>query len=155
MHGNRSTLAVSITGPVGSEILENYYQCEAVSSDSDSSDGASVVVLSRPARVRVLGPPVFLEHPEDLTSTMGQTARFACLIDRSDDDVKPPTWYKNDAQLSIDNSRMTVLPSGSLEIQNVRESDAGPYKCQVDGGTGFSQSGRLYIIQSCTFFIFA
>lgn len=145
--GNRSTLVASVTGPIGSEnVLESYYQCEAVSSDTD---GASIVVLSRPARVRLLGPPTFLEHPEDLTSTLGQTARFACLIDKSDDDVRPPTWFKNDAQFSIDSSRMTILPSGSLEIQNVRELDAGAYKCQVDGGTGFSRSGKLYVIANC------
>ncbi|CAL8139904.1 unnamed protein product [Orchesella dallaii] len=143
--GNRSSIVISIAGPLASDIVDNYYQCEAVSSESET---VSTVVLSRPARIRILGPPVFLEHPEDLTSTLGQTARFACLIDKSDDEVKPPTWYKNDAKLSIDNSRMTILPSGSLEIQNVREGDAGAYKCQVDLGTGFSRSGRLYILQN-------
>ena len=61
-----------------------------------------------------------------------QTAVFPCGLSdpKSTSEV---TWLKNDRALSLD-KRMTLLPSGSLEITNVNYPDRGSYKCVTKSG---------------------
>ncbi|XP_068225659.1 neogenin isoform X5 [Palaemon carinicauda] len=63
-----------------------------------------------------------------MTVFEGERARFACAINGN----PPPsiTWFKNSHLLELD-SRMTLLPSGALEIENVAKSDEGKYYCQA------------------------
>lgn len=68
----------------------------------------------------------FVEEPQDLTVYEGQKAHFACHVVSS-----PPAkirWLKDERPLQIDELRMTVLPSGALEIDEVTESDQGSYR---------------------------
>lgn len=45
-------------------------------------------------------------------------------------------WLKDDLPLRLDESRMVVLPSGALEIDEVSGSDGGAYHCNVTYGAG-------------------
>ncbi|XP_076055481.1 neogenin protein frazzled isoform X2 [Oratosquilla oratoria] len=96
------------------------YQCQA------SIPGVGTI-LSTMAKLQVAALPKFDEHPEDLQVFEGERARLACSIKGNPE----PTiaWYKNNHPLSLDPSRMTLLPSGSLEIENVAMSDKGQYQC--------------------------
>ena len=67
-----------------------------------------------------------------LTVYQTQTAVFQCSILSSSSSSKNIRWIKNDRPLQLDH-RMTVLPSGSLEITNVNYPDRGSYKCTRDG----------------------
>jgi neogenin len=44
-------------------------------------------------------------------------------------------WRKDDAPLRFDETRMTYLPSGALEIDELLPSDRGTYQCNVTAGT--------------------
>lgn len=86
--------------------------------------------------------PPFEDQPQDQHRFEGQTARFPCNT------PAVPTasinWYKDERPVILD-GRMFILPSGALEIDNIRSSDAGGYKCRaenVEGGK-FSSVGRL------------
>ena len=50
---------------------------------------------------------------------------FQCEVREGGDRVR---WLKNDTPLQLDH-RMTVLPSGGLEIRNVNYPDRGSYSC--------------------------
>lgn len=40
-------------------------------------------------------------------------------------------WYKDDMPLQIDSARMLILPTGSLEIDELTVQDRGTYQCNV------------------------
>lgn len=44
------------------------------------------------------------------------------------------TWIKDESPLRYDLTRMTQLPSGALEIDEVVSSDRGTYQCNVTAG---------------------
>ena len=70
-------------------------------------------------------------EPVSLTVYQTQTAVFQCSISSSSSTSSSSSsikWLKNDRPLQLDH-RMTVLPSGSLEITNVNYPDRGSYKC--------------------------
>merc|ERR1719471_866528 len=102
----------------GSESLAGVYQC-SLSLDSVGT------ILSPPALVRPPGTPEFLVQPRSLTVYQTQTAVFQCEVREGGDRVR---WLKNDTPLQLDH-RMTVLPSGGLEIRNVNYPDRGSYSC--------------------------
>lgn len=68
----------------------------------------------------------FHEEPHDITVYVGQKAHFSCHVDA----VPTPRirWLKDERPLQIDDLRMTILPSGALEIDEVVESDQGSYR---------------------------
>jgi hypothetical protein len=68
----------------------------------------------------------FLEEPRDISVYVGQKVHFACHVAAS-----PPArirWLKDERPLQIDELRMTILPSGALEIDEAMESDQGSYR---------------------------
>jgi len=87
----------------------------------------------------------FDEEPEDISIAVGQTARFGC----SALGVPSPRalWFKDNQPLSVDESRMTILPSGSLEITKIRDTDQGVYKCHISNLDRqlISRTGRLVL----------
>ncbi|CAH0551604.1 unnamed protein product [Brassicogethes aeneus] len=88
-------------------------------------------IISRTATLSIAKLHGFFEEPKNITVYLGQKAHFACSANAS-----PPTrirWFKDDRPLQIDELRMTVLPSGALEIDEVQESDQGWYRCNVTG----------------------
>ena len=83
-------------------------------------------------------------EPTDITVSLGQTAVFQCEIQKEDtffgNHHHNIVWLKNDQPLAMDH-RMKLMPSGMLEITDVKISDKGHYKCNVttaneDGGNG-------------------
>ncbi|GBL86951.1 Neogenin [Araneus ventricosus] len=101
---------------------EGTYQCAATFKDVGT-------IVSKPAKLQIANLPRFDEQPHDLTVYPGQTAYFPCSIQGH-----PPAdivWYKDDRLLRQDKDRMTLLPSGALEIQHVKSSDSGTYKCNA------------------------
>nr|CAD7442449.1 unnamed protein product [Timema bartmani] len=71
--------------------------------------------------------PLLESEPKDLTIFPGQTAYFSCLTQG----VAQVVWLKDDRPLRLDETRMLVLPSGALEIDEVMSSDNGSYRCNV------------------------
>ncbi|CAL1263761.1 unnamed protein product [Larinioides sclopetarius] len=101
---------------------EGMYQCAATFKDVGT-------IVSKPAKLQIANLPRFDEQPHDLTVYPGQTSYFPCSIQGH-----PPAdivWYKDDRLLRLDKDRMTLLPSGALEIQHVKSSDSGTYKCNA------------------------
>lgn len=67
----------------------------------------------------------------------GQTAYFKCLsLSVSTNNGNYQTkWYKDDSPLVLDESRMILLASGALEIDELTASDKGTYQCNVTSGS--------------------
>lgn len=59
----------------------------------------------------------------------GQKAYFACRVQAT----PPPRvkWLKDERPLLLDLLRMTILPSGALEIDEVQLSDQGTYRYNI------------------------
>ncbi|KAI5727214.1 hypothetical protein M8J76_016252 [Diaphorina citri] len=104
--------------------------------------------VSRVASVRRARAPEFLQQPANVTSYEGQIAQFPCL-------VNPGlhariTWLKNRSPFIMaeaQESRMQILPSGTLEIEDVEPSDSGVYQCNVSipGASRLSDEAYLTV----------
>ncbi|XP_046681889.1 neogenin isoform X3 [Homalodisca vitripennis] len=107
-------------------VVENQEQYHCVATvDSVGS------IVSRTATVTLAHLPPLERQPQDLRLFPGQTALFSCLVEGN----PPPlvTWIKDGRPLVLDETRMIILPSGSLEIESVQVSDRGNYRCNVSG----------------------
>ena len=76
-------------------------------------------------------------EPRSLTIYQTQTAVFQCEAAAGE-----VSWLKNGRSLQLD-QRMTVLPSGGLEIRNVNIPDRGSYSCTA--GTLVSRTAELHL----------
>jgi neogenin len=66
---------------------------------------------------------------------LGQTAYLKCmsshtLMNINDKNYKIQ-WLKDEMPLRFDNTRMLILPSGSLEVDELTTQDRGTYQCNV------------------------
>uniref|UniRef100_A0A8C5P8N7 DCC netrin 1 receptor n=1 Tax=Leptobrachium leishanense TaxID=445787 RepID=A0A8C5P8N7_9ANUR len=113
---------------------EGVYQCEA------SLDGIGSLV-SRTAKVLVAGPLRFLSQTESVTSFMGDAALLKCEI--VGEPMPTVTWQKNqeDLVLTPGDSRLVVLPSGTLQISRLQPADSGVYRCLAKN-PGSSRTGN-------------
>ncbi|XP_034047679.1 netrin receptor DCC [Thalassophryne amazonica] len=105
---------------------EGGYQCLA------TLDGVGSIV-SRTARVTVAGPLKVIVPTESVSSYLGDTALLHCEV--SGDPAPVIRWQKNheDLILTFDhNSRVVVLPSGSLQVSRVQPPDSAMYRCLAD-----------------------
>jgi len=78
--------------------------------------------------VSSVGPHVS-QQPQSQSVHVGQIAHLVCGVE-----ANPPAsvmWLKNDHLLTLDDTRMMQLPSGSLDINNVEYRDAGVYQCNA------------------------
>uniref|UniRef100_H3CVA2 Protogenin n=1 Tax=Tetraodon nigroviridis TaxID=99883 RepID=H3CVA2_TETNG len=103
----------------GDKSDEGLYQCLA-----QNRHGA---ILSQKARLTIASISPFTIQPASLVVTQGSVARFSCKIT-----AHPPpiiTWEFNRVPLPLITERMTVLPSGVLQIYGVQRTDAGSYRC--------------------------
>ncbi|XP_047345010.1 protogenin-like isoform X4 [Vespa velutina] len=75
---------------------------------------------------------VFKESPENVTVQEGEVVRLSCIIDSV---PFPPnvTWEHNgeSVQLSLNNSKYSMVSPGVLYISTTQLSDAGSYRCVV------------------------
>ncbi|KFM77263.1 Protogenin, partial [Stegodyphus mimosarum] len=70
----------------------------------------------------------FNYQPQPQTTHEGGQARFSCQIN-----AVPPaviSWYRDGIELPQNDSRYTLLPSGTLQITGVAMSDSGNYRCR-------------------------
>ncbi|XP_037109388.1 protogenin B-like [Syngnathus acus] len=110
---------------------EGFYQCL-----SKNKFGA---ILSQRSRLTIASISEFLFHPLPTEVTAGSVARFSCGVTS-----RPPatiTWEFNQSTLPLQTDRITVLPSGVLQIHNVQAKDAGQYRC-VATNIGSRQKSR-------------
>uniref|UniRef100_A0A9J7Y3Y3 Protogenin n=2 Tax=Cyprinus carpio TaxID=7962 RepID=A0A9J7Y3Y3_CYPCA len=98
---------------------EGFYQCLA-----QNKYGS---ILSQRARLTIASLSSFTQQPASITVMEGSVARFTCKITAT----PPPiiTWEFNRVTLPLATERITVLPSGVLQIQGVEQADAGSYRC--------------------------
>ncbi|CAH1731331.1 unnamed protein product [Aphis gossypii] len=106
-----------------SEGLEAY-QCVAFVDNIGSA-------VSRIATITLARLSPFEKQPTDLRLFPGQTAHFSCVINSQP--LPKITWFKDHSPLVIDRTRMTIFPSGALEIDYVQKEDNGAYRCNVTG----------------------
>ncbi|XP_046817800.1 protogenin-like isoform X3 [Vespa crabro] len=75
---------------------------------------------------------VFKESPQNVTVQEGEVVRLSCIIDSV---PFPPnvTWEHNgdSVQLSLNNSKYSMVSPGVLYISTTQLSDAGSYRCVV------------------------
>lgn len=110
--------------------LTGSYQCLL------SVDGVGAI-LSRSARVLIADSPEVNQDTNEIYLYPGQTAYFRCLSG-----ILPQAslryeiqWLKDDAPIHLDLTRMTLLQSGALEIDEILPSDRGTYQCNISSGS--------------------
>nr|CAH7750184.1 unnamed protein product [Callosobruchus chinensis] len=108
-----------ITSVIEEQRLTGTYQCMATLPNVGS-------IVSRTAKLKVATLDGFVEEPSDLTVWAGERAHLSCLANG----LPPPRmrWLKDERPLHIDRLRMTVLPSGALEIDEALPADQGTYR---------------------------
>ncbi|XP_050527006.1 neogenin isoform X2 [Daktulosphaira vitifoliae] len=123
---NGSLLIKNIFNNDEKEASEGFeaYQCVAFVDNIGSA-------VSRTATITLARLSPFEKQPINLKLSPGQTAYFSCVINSQ---PSPRiVWLKDHSPLIVDDSRMTIFPSGSLEIDDVHKGDAGSYRCNVTG----------------------
>ncbi|XP_034265178.1 protogenin isoform X1 [Pantherophis guttatus] len=116
----------------GERLDEGGYQCLAL-----NKHGA---VLSQKAHLTFATLSAFEVQPLPTEVHEGGVARFACKIP-----AHPPaiiTWEVNGTVLLMETDRITVLPSGVLQIYSVEPKDAGSYRCVATTVVGRRRSGE-------------
>ncbi|XP_062861080.1 protogenin A [Trichomycterus rosablanca] len=103
----------------GEKSDEGSYQCLA-----QNKYGA---ILSQKAHLTIASISTFTQQPSSIVVMEGSVARFTCKISG----VPPPiiSWEFNRNTLPLATDRITVLPSGVLQIQGAYQRDAGNYRC--------------------------
>uniref|UniRef100_A0A674CRR3 Protogenin n=1 Tax=Salmo trutta TaxID=8032 RepID=A0A674CRR3_SALTR len=103
----------------GDKSDEGFYQCLA-----QNKYGA---ILSQKVCLTIASISPFTNQPTSIVVTEGSVARFTCKVTAS----PPPiiTWEFNRVTLPLATKRITVLPSGVLQVHGVEKGDAGNYRC--------------------------
>ena len=89
-------------------------------------------------------PPVFTKFPMNQTIPKGQTASFSCSA--TGDPLPLIKWFKSQDSISSD-SHFSVLPNGTLVINNVSEQDSGWFTCRATNDAG-TKAERAYLLVS-------
>ncbi|XP_036150275.1 neogenin isoform X5 [Monomorium pharaonis] len=121
----------------GSAELTGSYQCLA------SIDNVGAIV-SRPATIKLASLPGFEREPQDTMVYTGQIAYLSCALPASSSLLKIQ-WLKDEHPLMLDKSRMTILPSGALEIDDVQYHDVGSYRCNASGYGQYRLSNKAQL----------
>ncbi|XP_069577980.1 netrin receptor DCC [Brachyistius frenatus] len=140
--GNGSLLVQNVVHSRHHRPDEGEYQCLA------TLDGLGSIV-SRTARVTVAGPLKVVVPTESVSSYLGDTALLRCEV--SGDPTPVIRWQKNreDLPLTFDpESRLAVLPSGSLQVSRVQPPDSATYRCLADnpGSTRTGTDAELRVL---------
>ncbi|XP_076634559.1 neogenin protein frazzled isoform X8 [Colletes latitarsis] len=137
---NGSLYVNSVYG--SSSELTGSYQCLA------SIDKVGAIV-SRPATIKLASLPGFEKEPQDTMVYPEQIAYLSCTLPSSSSSVSIQ-WLKDEHPLVLDDSRMTVLPSGALEIDEVNAQDIGSYRCNASsyGQYRLSNKAQLGLLTS-------
>ncbi|XP_029037667.2 neogenin-like isoform X3 [Osmia bicornis bicornis] len=122
--------------------LTGSYQCLA------SIDDVGAIV-SRIATIKLASLPGFEREPQDTMVYPGQIAYLSCTLPSTSNSLMIQ-WLKDEHPLILDDSRMTVLPSGALEIDDVNVQDIGSYRCNASsyGQYRLSNKAQLGLLTS-------
>ncbi|KOC68698.1 Neogenin [Habropoda laboriosa] len=122
--------------------LTGSYQCLA------SVDDVGAIV-SRTATIKIASLPGFEREPQDSMVYPGQIAYLSCTLLTSSNSLIIQ-WLKDEHPLILNESRMTVLPSGALEIDDVNIQDVGSYRCNASsyGQYRLSNKAQLGLLTS-------
>ncbi|XP_065086448.1 neogenin isoform X1 [Ochlerotatus camptorhynchus] len=119
--------------------LTGFYHCLL------SVDGIGTIV-SRSARVAIADRPEINQDSHEIYLYAGQTAYFKCMstmlpfiLEAGRYHVE---WLKDESPVRMDHTRMLLLPSGALEIDEVVPADQGTYQCNVTSGIFSSMSSK-------------
>ncbi|XP_072429742.1 hemicentin-1 isoform X3 [Chiloscyllium punctatum] len=123
--------------PQVSAVHEGFYECIAVSS---AGTGRAQTFLD------VSEPPPTIQVPNNVTVIPGERAILTCLTLST---VRYNlTWQKNGADRRLaERHRVQVMRNLSLEIKNVRPSDAGQYNCIAANEGGATLASVFLIVQ--------
>ncbi|XP_047426142.1 netrin receptor DCC [Mugil cephalus] len=140
--GNGSLLVQNVVHSRHHRPDEGEYQCIA------TLDGLGSIV-SRTARITVAGPLKVVVSTESVSSYVGDTALLRCEV--SGDPMPVIRWQKNkeDLLLSLNSdSRLVVLPSGSLQVSQVQPTDSATYRCLAEnpGSTRTGADAELRVL---------
>ncbi|XP_033336092.1 neogenin protein frazzled isoform X6 [Megalopta genalis] len=130
--------SVSMSNPE----LTGSYQCLAFVDDVGA-------IVSRTATIKLASLPGFEKEPQDTMVYPGQIAYLSCTLPSSSSSLSIQ-WLKDEHPLVLDDSRMTVLPSGALEIDDVNMQDIGSYRCNASsyGQYRLSNKAQLGLLTS-------
>lgn len=85
-----------------------------------------------------------MTEPRDIEISYGQTAVFSC---KAVGDPRPEiVWMLNANEIHSDDTRINVLPDGSLRIDEVTAIDAGHYECMAKNNMGEVHSRQAQMI---------
>ena len=107
-------------------------------------------LVSRWAKLQISALPRFEAEPRDVIVRVGDTARFNCYVASGASSAASLhfTWLKDERPLNVDPARMSILPSGALELDDVQLLDQGYYRCNVSNGDKFriSTDAKLSVL---------
>ncbi|XP_049292507.1 peroxidasin isoform X2 [Anopheles funestus] len=88
--------------------------------------------------------PEIIVQPRDIEISYGQTAVFSC---KASGDPRPEiVWlYEENPVRSESDGRVTLLPDGSLRIDEIVPADAGQYACIARNSLGESRSRTAHL----------
>ena len=88
----------------------------------------------------------FISEPQSTITWVGSVARFSCQIRHA---IPPATvtWEKDGSALNP-SDRIVILKEGVLQINDVRKTDAGNYRCVAKNTvkTRYSNPGSLTVL---------
>lgn len=90
-------------------------------------------------------PPVFIEVPKDLQTSVNRTAMFNCKASIG----SQITWFKRMKGSSSLSSvqklgqRFNVFPNGSLKIHPVQKIDEAFYRCLAENPVGYNNASAF------------
>uniref|UniRef100_A0A8C1H0R4 receptor protein-tyrosine kinase n=1 Tax=Cyprinus carpio carpio TaxID=630221 RepID=A0A8C1H0R4_CYPCA len=116
--------------------------------DSDNGEYCCVASngIGEPAKscgaLQLKMKPQIKRHPTNMTLIVESKAVLPCLTSGY---PKPEiSWIKGDDLINV-NSRISVLESGSLKINNIKKEDAGQYRCVARNSFGIVYSKPVTI----------
>ncbi|KAK0175713.1 hypothetical protein PV327_009442 [Microctonus hyperodae] len=135
------SLYINSVYPENQDLL-GAYQCLA------SVEGVGAIV-SRSATIKLANLPGFDSEPQDIAVYPGQIAYLSCTLIVTSSQIYIQ-WLKDEHPLIIDESRMTIFPSGALEIDDTRSQDIGSYRCNASafGQSRLSNKAQLTLLSS-------
>lgn len=120
-------------------LKRNSYQNASPNNPTNQTSMSNFLLL--PLRV---GKPEIVTEPKDIEISYGQTAVFSC---KAIGDPRPEiVWMLNANEIHSDDTRINVLPDGSLRIDEVTANDAGRYECMARNNMGEVHSRQARMI---------
>jgi hypothetical protein len=110
---------------------EGTYLCQASNEHGRVEMRTELEVKS----IEIKPPPIIVYGPQNQTIPINTQAVLECLTSSAFETSKTTTtitWFKGNKQIGIDlydASKYKLQPTGSLEINNVKTSDSGLYRC--------------------------